>query len=308
MFRLPNPPSPKADTHELADYVEILSWDLGQVSKREVLAYLGRLDDNEFNEGCDDEDDENSDQLDEVMNEVERREEACGSGYPFSLELEGTVLKDKKTENQRDILYRYLLLSTRLNMKDNRTHDGIDGALLLEEVSAHVLKNLLGGSRAKSLVFGTSHAGNFIGKVNKLCQELREGTEFRNLDEAPPTANDDKLDAVAWVPFSDRRSGQVVVFAQCKTGSSWRELSAQLQPDAFIKKWFRDPLVVEPIRAFCISESADRAKWNSTGLAAGLMLDRCRLVDFSDGITADLLDRISRWTAAAKQTVNCISA
>ncbi|MBS1767710.1 MAG: hypothetical protein JST05_09970 [Acidobacteria bacterium] len=308
MFKLPNPPSPKADTHELADFAEFLCWDSGGVSKREILAYLGRVDDNENNIGCDDDDDENSDLLDEVMNEIERRAVSCGDGYPFILELEGTVLKLSKDDQQKGMLYRYLLLCTRLNMKDKRVHDGIDGSLLLEEISAHVLKNYLGGSPARAIVFGTAVAGSFEDKVNNLCQELREGDSFRNLDGSPVSANDDKLDAVAWKPFSDQLAGQLIIFGQCKTGSNWRDETTQLQPDSFIKKWLLEPIVVNPVRAFCVSEAADRSRWKGTCTAAGLLLDRCRLVDFSEGLAQDLLDRITRWTKAAKQTVTFASA
>lgn len=304
MFKLPNPPSPQADVHELADFVELVCWDRGSASKREIVAYLGRVDDNDNNIGCDDDDDENSDFLDEVMIEIESRASACGGGYPFRLELEGTVLRhDAVTTSHRSIMYCYLLLSTRLNMKNNRDHAGINGTDLLEEVAAHALKNYLGGTRAHALVFGTSAPGGFEDKVAALCRELREGAGFRSLDTALVQANDDKLDAVAWVPFSDSLPGQLIIFGQCKTGSSWDDQVTQLQPDIFIDKWMSEPVLVNPVRAFCISEAADRSRWKGTGLAAGIVLDRCRLVDFCDNLAADLLDRVSRWTTAAKATV-----
>jgi len=198
LFKLPKLPSPQADVHELADFAELLCWHRKLASKREIVAYLGRVDDNDNNVGCNDDDDENSDFLDEVMNEIERRVSACGIGYPFRLDLEGTVLRyNTDDSNERSILYRYLLLSTRLNMKDSRVHEGIDGALLFEEVCAHVLKNYLGSSRAKALVFGTASAGSFHDKVKVLCDELREGSGYRNPDEVPSEDRDGKLDIVA---------------------------------------------------------------------------------------------------------------
>lgn len=304
MFKLPNSPSPQAEVHELADFAELLCWDHGLASKREIVAYLGRVDDNDSNVGCDDDDDENSESLDEVMNEIERRANACGDGYPFRLDLEGTVLRyHAETTSLHSILYRYLLLGTRLNMKDSRVHAGIDGADLLEKIAAHALKNYLGGTRARTLVFGTSAPGGFRDKVTALCRELGEGTGFRALDDASVQANDDKLDAVAWVPFSDSLPGQLIIFGQCKTGTNWGSLVTQLQPDAFIKKWMKDPILVNPIRAFCISEAADRSRWRGTCTVAGILLDRCRLVDFCENLAPDLLDTISRWTDAAKGTV-----
>ena len=304
MFKLPDPPSSQADVHELSDFVELVSWDRGSASKREILAHLGQVDDNENNVGCDDDDDENSDVLDEVMNEIERRESACGSGYPFRLDLEGTVLRhDPENHAQKSILYRYLLLSTRLNMKTKRIHAKIDGSLLLEEVAAHALGNYLGGTRARSIVFGTAVAGGIKKKVTALCRELREGGGFQSLDDHKVQANDGKLDTVSWVPFSDLCPGQLIIFGQCKTGSNWEGLMTQLRPDSFIKKWMSGDILVAPIRAFCISEAVDRSKWKGTCVDAGLVLDRCRLVDFSDHLPLDLLDRVNRWTIAAKKTV-----
>lgn len=303
MFKLPNPPSPKAGTHELADFAELLSWVRGSVSEREIVACLGRIDDNDNNVGCTDDDDENAESLDEVMNEIERRVGACGTGYPFHLEMEGSVLRlnDGAQDSTPSIVYLYLLLGTRLNMKDNRIHAEIDGACLLENLSAHVLKNYLGMGRAKAMVFGTSQPGTFEEKVNRLCRELSEGAGFRNLDQAATQANDDKLDAVGWVPFSDGLPGQLIAFAQCKTGSNWRDATAQLQPEAFIKRWMLEPVLVNPLRAYFIAEAADRARWKSDNVCAGVLFDRCRLVDWCDGVAAD---DIRRWALAAKNTLS----
>lgn len=305
MFKLPDFPSSQAETHELADFAELTCWEQGVASKREIVAYLGRIDDNDHNIGCDDDDDENSEFLDGVMIEIERRTEACGGGYPFDLEREGTVLRHRSADDVSHpfALYRYLLLSTRLNMLLHKVHDGIDGTSLLEEIAAHTLKNYLGTPRACSYVFGTAVSGNFEDKVTSLCRELCEGGGFRSLDDAPVEAKDGKLDAIAWVPFSDSLAGQIIIFGQCKTGSTWGGLVAQLQPDSFINKWMRDPVLVKPVRAFCLSEAVDRSRWKGLCVDAGIVFDRCRLVDFCGDLDLDLIDRINRWTLAAKETV-----
>jgi hypothetical protein len=180
MFKLPNAPSARADTHELADFAELLAWVRGSTSAREIVAYLGRLEENDDNEGCDDADDENEAELDEVMNEIERRRDACQSGYPFTLELEGTVLRyTNPADDHRADVYRYLLLSTRLNMKTSRVHADIDGTTLLEELAARVIQCYLGTDRAHSVVFGTAAAGTFQEKIERLCHDLGEGNGFK---------------------------------------------------------------------------------------------------------------------------------
>ena len=306
MFKLPDYPSPKAESHELADFAELLAWSKGSASAREIIAYLGRLDDNDHNIGCEDNDDENADELDEVMNEIERRNSACGEGYPFELELDGTVLRYiPLDENHRSDVYRYLLLSTRLNMKNQRVHADIDGTGLLEEIAARVLQCYLGQTRARSMVFGTASKGKFEEKVNHLCQELGEGGCFSNIDNAAVHANDDKLDTVTWVPFVDKKPGQLVVFGQCKTGSTWGRHVTELQPEAFLKRWMSNRLyLLNPLRALCVSEAADRSRWNGTVAYAGLFLDRCRMVDFCESLDSDLLNRVKVWNTAAYATVD----
>jgi len=301
MFKLPALPSPRADIHELADFAELLALQNDSVSAREILAYLGRTGDNEYNEGVDDEDDINADALDDVMIEIDRRSKSCARGYPFALDLKGTVLRhDSMDASERAVVYRYLLLSTRLNMTADKVQADIDGTGLLEEVSAAVLRCYLGYNRAQSVVFGTAIGGTFRDKVDALCGALGEGGGFEALDPGPVNANDDRLDSAAWIPFSDKRGGKLIIFCQCKTGSNWREHTTQLQPDAFIIRWMKHrTFLVVPVRAFCVSESTCPNHWGGLVSYAGLLFDRLRLVDFLDRIEPDLLGRIRTWNAAA---------
>jgi hypothetical protein len=140
MFKLPNRPSAGAYIHELADFVELLSWLNGSTSTREIVALLGREGESEPNLGCDDTDDENSNTLDEVFVEIEFRQAACEGRYPFSLDATGNVLTFRDGADLPTWLYCYMLLSTRLNMNSERIQAGIDGTQLLEEISAEGLR------------------------------------------------------------------------------------------------------------------------------------------------------------------------
>jgi hypothetical protein len=305
LFTLPNFPSPRAEIHEIADFAELKCWLRGSVSSREILAYLGRIDENEEETtGCDDIDDKNSNMLDEVMNEIYSRSKECNGGYPFQLNKEGTVIYYKPEKSSpRPLLYNYLLLSTRLNMKNNNVQASIDGCLLFEEICAHILRNYLGGERAKSLIFGTAAPGSFKEKIKTLCNELKEGAGFKNPDFAYPTKNDGGLDIVAWIPFSDRKAGQLIIFSQCKTGTSWKDDACKLRPETFIKNWIDGSIATEPVRTLCVSEACDRSRWNSCCNEAGLLIDRCRIVDFSDNLNSDVLRKIHKWTISGQNSV-----
>ena len=301
MFKLPSLPTPNAEVHELADFAELLAQQNGSVSIREILAFLGRVSENDPNEGIDDEDDLNADLLDDVFSEISRRSSSCTTGYPFWLDMSGTVLRHNSIdETLRADVYRYLLLSTRLNMTQDKLQDNLDGTCLLEELSALVIRCYLGYERAKSFVFGTAVSGGFASKVNMLCNELGEGGRFENIDPASTRANDDKLDAVAWIPFTDNRGGQIVIFCQCKTGSNWHGLMTQLQPRAFLQRWTSArTFILEPLRALCISEAPNPNRWSGLAVYAGLLFDRLRIIDFLDISDSDLHVRIRRWNAGA---------
>jgi len=300
VFKLPAKPTAGAEVHELADLAELMAWANRSVSAREILALLGREGENDDNEGCEDDDDRNADAFGDVANEFEYRQMACAGRYPFSLDSTGNVLRYQPTDMVSSWLYGYLLLSTRLNMKADRTHAGIDGTTILEEISAIGLQQYLGPERARALVFGTAlGSGNFPGRVTMLCDQLGEGFQYKNNYKLPNTAKDDKLDAVAWIPFADQKTCKVVIFGQCKTGTAWSEQLCHLRPENFIKRWIEIPFVLEPLRAYCVSESANHARWSSYAIDGGLLFDRCRLVDCCGTIEASLYKRIVKWSKAA---------
>ena len=306
MFKLPNPPSPKAGIHELADFIETRCWiDNIQrthrgLSENEVVRYLVPTADNEINSGCDDDEDAIRDRVSEAMGEIGRRADICQDGYPFFQDYNGQILNlapPRKGRQQKEV-YLYLLLCTRLNMKNNREHASLDGTLLLEQLSGHVLQKYLGPD-SKFMLFGTGAGGTFSSRVNDLCKKLGEGGTFRGAGNVQ--AQDGGLDTVGWVPFADKRPGQLIVFGQCKTGTNWRDDTAKLRPSDFNKKWVCDPFVVDPLRAFFVAESIDPSRWRNAVIDAGILFDRCRLVEHSRNLSPNTFADISKWTQEARK-------
>ena len=190
-------------------------------------------------------------------------------------------------------------------MTTNRTHAGLDGTLLFESLAAEVAREYF-GERAQSLVFGTSATnGSFPQRVDDLCSRLGEGGGFRSDGERRTSARDGKLDIVAWKPFTDGLPGKLIGFGQCKTGTNYGDSLAQLQPSAFCGKWMRDSIVASPIRMFFISESLDSSEALRYEIShdAGVVFDRCRIVEFCETVSPELIKKVERWTlAAAKAT------
>lgn len=317
-FILPGRPSLRASQSELSDYIELLAWANGAVSERHSVFGEGQLSDNfDYDAvagdegqangiGRYDDEDRNAELVEQNSDELERRKHACGpDGYPFAFSRQGTVLQPNRViwESPKCLVYRYLLLSTRLDMSRNRTHAGIDGTQLLEELAAEVLKNYLGAERSGSFVFGTATPGGFRGKVDALCQKLDDAV-YANPDADYSQSKDDKLDIAAWIPFADGRPGKLAVFAQCKTGTNWRDSVTELQPSSFMNTWMRPNMRVCPVRAFVVAESVEEGQtWDNLSYKAGILFDRCRIVDFCDNLPLELYNRLQRWTDAAFQWV-----
>ena len=233
MFKWPGLPSPNAPGYELADFAELTCWRDSQTSATSLTRLLGRLDENDYSRGVPEEDEVHG-LVEEAYLEIERRQDVCGDGYPFVVERQGSILRSMDDEaNFKHVIYKYLLLATRLNMRDSRNHADLDGTQLLELLASEVARGYL-GCRAESFVFGTSASGvGFKDKIQELCDKLNEGGGFVNRGGGAAYARDDKLDVVVWKPFSDGLPGKLIGFGQCKTGTHFRDSMAVLQPDKF---------------------------------------------------------------------------
>ena len=300
MFKWPRPPSPQAPKYELADFAELNCWKNEKTSATALSGVLGRLEENDYSGGVPEED-ETDGSIGEAYLEIERRQEACGGDYPFAIGDEGLTLRAIQDDCSRShLIYKFLLLATRLDMNSQRCHAGIDGTHLFEELAAGVAKEYF-GERAESLVFGARpDDDNFGKKVDHLCGQLQEGGGFVEDGGLRGTrAGDGKLDVVVWKPFADGLPGKLIGFGQCKTGTSYRDTTTQLQPRSFREKWMRAPLVVFPVRMFFVAEALSEDVRSEIAIDAGLLFDRCRIVDFCAGIDDDVLERVRDWTAGA---------
>ena len=198
--------------------------------------------------------------------------------------------------NHKHIIYKYLLLATRLNMNTNHKHANIDGTNLFEELASEAAREYL-GARAESIVFGTAAGSNFPGKVNDLCKRIKVGDRYCKRSNASP--RDGKLDVVAWKHFADRLPEKLIAFGQCKTGTNYERDLTQLQPDVFCNSWLLSPPALTPMRMFFVAEAVSRLGWDSVSSKAGLLFDRCRIVDFCDDISEGVLKKVTTWTEAA---------
>lgn len=304
MFKLFNQ-IPTSDDYitDLCDYLEfksIISSD-NTISVNDILKDFLRSTDEDTHDGIDDVEDLNREKLELVSSECQRRAISSGDRYPFELEFNGEVIRFLGLRNTESILYVYLLFATRLDMRENRRLEDIDGTNLLELISSEVSKSYFGG-KSQSYVMGTSTPGGFRAKVAELISLLGEGFQFVNANEGPVDENDGGLDIVVWIDFSDRKPSKLIAFGQCKTGTNWETHIQALNSEAFCKLWFSRQPVVTPVRLFFVADIVHTERWYKVAVNAGLLFDRLRIVDhMPENMPDELIESITTWTNSAIQ-------
>ena len=299
MFKWPGVPSPYSEVHEIADFAELLCWREGITSANSLAHDVARLAENDYSEGVPEEECL-SEHIRDAYVELERRVKDCGGGYPFCIGKRGDTLRALPCNGSgKFAIYKYLLLATRLNMSNSRRHAGIDGTHLFERLSAEACREYF-GDRSESMVFGTATGGlGFKEKVNNLCASIGEGNGYEAKGSKKVREKDGKLDVAAWKHFSDRLPGKFIAFGQCKTGTHYRDDLPNLRPDSFCSKWMQSMPALVPMRMFFLAEALPQEDFYNLPYDAGLLFDRCRIVDYSNLVSKSILAMVENWTVAA---------
>ncbi|MGD1071440.1 MAG: hypothetical protein ABSB15_14965 [Bryobacteraceae bacterium] len=252
----------------------------------------------------------------DVFRELQDREKSCvplrGKGraweYPFKLNNSTNLLSFRgklSAQSKAGMLYTFLLVASRADMDSQRKLDNLDPTAIFEQLCADILLNFWGGKSelSGSLVFGTArkkaqHNHQFHSNIEHLCVNIRDGRGMR-ADATTPGAGDGKLDVVVWRVFADGRSGGLVGFGQCKTGIHWRTHLTKLQPRGFCTKYFAKPLLIDPVRVYMVPHRVNLAEWDDSTTDGGLLLDRCRLVQYGYDISNGVFGNCRAWLNAA---------
>jgi hypothetical protein len=305
-------PSPEADDKlvNLADWVEmkaLLETD-GNASQEDLARALQRAysmseADSRITAG-------------DVFKELKDRETHCAPlpntgpawQYPFTLNANGNLLSLRRkltAKSRTGLLYTFMLVASRADMDSRRKLGNLDPTVIFEQLCADILLNFWGGKTelSGSLVFGTArkkavHNSAFHANIEHLCTQIRHGRGMKTGAKLPG-AGDGKLDVVVWRVFSDGRAGGLIGFGQCKTGIHWKEHLTKLQPSNFCRKYFAQPLIIEPVRVYMVPHRVDINDWESHTGEGGLLLDRCRLVQYGHSVSDDVAKNCRTWLNAA---------
>lgn len=297
-YKLGQLPSPRATRSEKADFLEIqcLYSEEGSYSIVEAAQAFGIVDEEEDNRI------EQELPFFDVLSIIDERQKATNGNYPFITDGYSVCLNPECPHLAQDI-YMYLLFATRHYMGISRVVDGVDGTALFERLCAEVLKKYF-GENACCFVFGTGddvHT-SFDDKLRHLICQLKEPKyAIRRPEGDTGHQRDDKLDVVAHIPFNDKRMGQFIAFAQCKTGDNWSTSIGLLKPVDFSSNYFEPVLNFTPITVNMVSESFSD-DWERIARNV-VFFDRCRIMRFlPERIDSGLEHEIKRWTTSVLQT------
>ncbi len=299
MFKLPDGiPSLRSSSQEWADYAEYLALINGKISLHDLVKTPLLVSDETVVSGINDATDRFNDKADEISIEINRRKNILKDKYPFNAVQNGYSIHYDSVDANYNWIYRFLLLSTRMNMTKQKIQNGIDGTQVFERLSAVVAKEFFGNNTEVDIL-GTSkaHVGGFREKLLDLTKRMREGGSIHpNLGFQP---QDDNVDVILWKGFSDQLPSQVIAFGQCKTGTSWSDKLSELNTDAFCKTWFTRQPVITPLRMFFCAQYFPIEIWLPRANEAGLVFDRFRILDYlPQNLEEELLASIKTWCAA----------
>ena len=212
------------------------------------------------------------------------------SRYPFTLSHARDVVKLRQRPNgapNYGLAYLFLLAVTRANMHaKSRVLDSVDPTAVFERLCADVLFNFWGGRAPQTgkYIVGTARvstgARRFPSNITELCRQLGDGVGWKPTARSPG-AGDGGVDVAVWTRFRDGRAGGLVGFAQCKTGSYWRDHLSKHPPRSFSTRYFSQPLINDPIKIYMVPCRITEQRWQDDTSQGGLLFDRCRIIEFA---------------------------
>ncbi len=275
-----------------------------------------------------------------VLEVIRIREQACAGGYPFVVvNQEGFRIsrcEEPAKSSASQCAYFFMLLATRMDMGKNRSahlqgsrwrieaksggahnkEDWLDGAELFEKLCCLAIKGYL-GQRCGTHHFGAGPDGAKM-KLQEKFKEVEatfgDEIQVKAEHEIEQVHGDGGLDLIAWVSFAEnslvdvgqKRNGKMLIFGQCKTGTSYDlDAARRLDPTGIVEDFLKQAFAISStniVRVFLIADRPDLNKSKKFNRAGGLLFDRCRITDCLETAPTDpdLMPQILNWTSAAQ--------
>ena len=168
-------------------------------------------------------------------------------------------------------------------------------AKLFERLTTKAVKQYLCGN---AVVFGWpfephEEEGEEESKISRKIKKVAEDLGEKFCEAPPARFNDRGVDVVGWIPFTEARSGQVVVLLQCAAGRDWKnKLPVPLNAWRQYIHWGN-----EPVRAFAVPSIVSDRDWHEASTDKGILFDRVRIINLLVNSEEDekLTEELRNW-------------
>jgi hypothetical protein len=275
-----------------------------------------------------------------VLEVIRIRGHAC-AGYPFVCEnYEGFRISRRTrpdVSRPEQSAYYFMLLATRMDMGKNRSaqrqdatwiitpkpedkstiipNEWLDGAELFEHLCCLAIKGYL-GARCETHHFGAGPDGSkkkLVQKFMEVKDKVNDGIEVKAENDIEQIHGDGGLDLIAWVSFAEnlpskggqKRNGKLLLFGQCKTGTSYDvDAARRLDPTGIVEDFLKQAFAISStniLRVFMVADRPEHKKSLKFNRAGGLLFDRCRITDCLETAPhdAELIQALIGWSEAA---------
>lgn len=227
-----------------------------------------------------------------LLREIARRRRHCPITYPFEEHDSGI----KYTQSKTGTPYIFMLcMSVSKRYRDE--HRQKDTDQLFDSLVLDALLKYL-GSGSTGVRFGAPASGRRPQNFRDAIYWLAETMNLSKGGGTPrKTGGDGGLDVIAWHPFRDRRSGFLVLLAQCTVQRDWVIKAKDLTEDIW-RGWIdigKDPHLTLAI-PFVIPLNYE--KCDEVRRLVHTVLDRLRLADLLQKATLNKQSEIQAWTAS----------
>lgn len=314
---------PSSDPIRLADWVEanLMTGEEDVVSVSSLADALGDVppdDSDESEQRNDQEGDSDRDDneprhgfwgdaegtAEAAFQELAERASWLGSHYAIAVEKDVATLRQDSCASD---LYRFLVFLRARQMHQGALgDDGEESGFLFECLTKHAVGAYIGAEQENRIRFGLAggaRGGGLPFSIHDAIEKLSDMLSEESGTVPAGAQGDFRVDVVAWKPFGDSRSGQLVALCQSTiTEGRWHRAepatkwTARLRPDARLIRF-----LAQPITAVAFPETLSLTSLTTlNGLdVSSVPMDRLRLVSLlcDHDIPIALLDRINAWSS-----------
>jgi len=229
--------------------------------------------------------------VDVLLREISRRQRLCPAAYPFA--DHGTGVRYVQSPNA--VPYLFLLsISVSKRYREEaryRDTDELFDYLVLDALTGYVGKGSCG------VRFGAPKSGkrppNFRDAIGWLAKQMNLPL---GRGQARPTGGDGGLDVIVWRQLRDKRSGFLILLAQCTVQKDWVGKAKDLQQDVW-RGWIDFGKEPHLVLAIPFVVPLNFAKWDELRRTVHTVLDRLRLCELLEGDTLSRQNDTAKWIA-----------